>query len=273
MEIKDKVAVITGAGSGIGQAVAVELARRRVRAMALVDLASASLDETAGLIRKPCGDKIRIERYIGDVTLCDFRCEVFEDLTKNHGVAHICVPAAGITLDALAVRIDKQTGQASIYPVENFRKVVEVNLVAPIYWALEMVARIAADRHARKLKQWQPAEHIQGTIIFIGSVSSQGNKGQIAYSATKRGLEGAAATLMKEAMYHGVRCGVIHPGYTDTPMVRAMSEQYIQEHILPQTQLRRLIEPQEIADAICFMIHNSAVSGELWADAGWAPAV
>ena len=84
MEIKDKVAVITGAGSGIGQAVAVELARRRVRAMALVDLASASLDETAGLIRKPCGDKIRIERYIGDVTLCDFRREVFEDLTKNH---------------------------------------------------------------------------------------------------------------------------------------------------------------------------------------------
>jgi len=56
-------------------------------------------------------------------------------------------------------------------------------------------------------------------------------------------------------------------------MVHAMSEQYIQEHILPQTQLRRLITPQEIADAICFMIHNSAVSGELWADAGWAPSV
>ena len=55
-----------------------------------------------------------------------------------------------------------------------------------------MVAQIAADRYARKLKQWQPAEHIQGTIIFIGSVSSQGNKGQIAYSATKKGLEGAA---------------------------------------------------------------------------------
>ena len=271
MEIKNKVAVVTGAGSGIGQAVAVDLARRGVKAIALVDL-NSSVEETEGLIRGLCDGKPSVERYIGDVTVCDFRHEVFSRLTKAHGVAHICVPAAGITLDALAVKVDKQTGEASIYPVENFRKIVEVNLVASVYWALEMVARIAADRYARKLKQWQPAEHIQGTIIFIGSVSSQGNKGQIAYSATKKGLEGAAGTLMKEAMFHGVRCGVIHPGYTDTPMVRKMSEDYIQEHILPQTQLRRLITPQEIADAICFMIQNSAVSGELWADAGWHPS-
>jgi 3-oxoacyl-[acyl-carrier protein] reductase len=85
-------------------------------------------------------------------------------------------------------------------------------------------------------------------------------------------LEGAAATLMKEAIYYGVRCGVIHPGFTDTPMVRNLGEEYINERILPQTQLHRLIRPEEIADAICFMIHNSAVSGELWADAGWHPS-
>ena len=60
-------------------------------------------------------------------------------------------------------------------------------------------------------------------------------------------------------------------GYTDTPMVRSLGEEYIREKILPQTQLRRLIRPEEIADAICFMISNSAVSGELWADAGWSP--
>jgi NAD(P)-dependent dehydrogenase (short-subunit alcohol dehydrogenase family) len=78
--------------------------------------------------------------------------------------------------------------------------------------------------------------------------------------------------MMKEAIYHGVRCGVIHPGFTDTPMVRALGEEYIATKILPYTQLRRLIRPQEIADAICFMIANSAVSGELWADAGWHPS-
>jgi NAD(P)-dependent dehydrogenase (short-subunit alcohol dehydrogenase family) len=69
-----------------------------------------------------------------------------------------------------------------------------------------------------------------------------------------------------------VRCAVIHPGFTDTPMVRALGEEFIIKNILPFTQLRRLIRPEEIADAICFMITNSAVSGELWADAGWHPS-
>jgi NAD(P)-dependent dehydrogenase (short-subunit alcohol dehydrogenase family) len=78
---------------------------------------------------------------------------------------------------------------------------------------------------------------------------------------------------MKEAMYYGVRCSVIHPGFTDTPMVRAMGADYLAKNILPYTQLGRLIKPEEIADAICFMLANSAVSGELWVDAGWhAPA-
>ena len=148
---------------------------------------------------------------------------------------------------------------------------MEVNMVAPIYWALEMVAQIAQDRAERKLGRWNPIEGLQGAIIFIGSVSSQGNKGQISYATAKAGLEGAAATLMKESIFYGVRCGVIHPGFTDTPMVRAMGDEYIEGNVLPATQLGRLIRTDEIADAICFMLSNSAVSGQLWADAGWHP--
>ncbi len=64
---------------------------------------------------------------------------------------------------------------------------------------------------------------------------------------------------------------MIHPGYTDTPMTRALGDEYIEKNILPYTQLRRLIAPSEIADAIYFLICNSAVSGQLWADAGWHP--
>jgi NAD(P)-dependent dehydrogenase (short-subunit alcohol dehydrogenase family) len=150
---------------------------------------------------------------------------------------------------------------------------VEVNLLAPIFWALETVAHIAEERRRRKLGRWEPAEgELWGSVVFIGSVSSQGNKGQISYATTKAGLEGAASTLAKEAIFHGVRCCVIHPGFTDTPMVRALGEEYITKNVLPFTQLRRLIRPEEIADAICFLISNSAVSGELWADAGWHPS-
>jgi NAD(P)-dependent dehydrogenase (short-subunit alcohol dehydrogenase family) len=197
---------------------------------------------------------------------------VFDQLLARYGIVNICVPAAGITRDALAVKIDKETNKAVIYPVRSFREVTEVNLIAPVYWALTLVARIAEDRRQRGLGRWEPGEELLGAIVFIGSVSSQGNKGQIAYAASKAGLQGAAATLAKEAIYHGVKCAIIHPGFTDTPMVRAMGEEYIARNILPATRLGRLIRPEEIADAICFLISNSAVSGELWADAGWHPS-
>jgi NAD(P)-dependent dehydrogenase (short-subunit alcohol dehydrogenase family) len=270
LQIANKVAVVTGAASGIGEATARELAQRGARAVILVDR-SDRVFSLVGPINEAAGRPVA-EAKAGDVTSDAFRVSVFDEVTARHGVVHICVPAAGVARDALAVKVDKTTGQPAVYPVSTFREVTEVNLIAPVYWALEMVARVAQDRWRRGLGRWDPAEGVQGTVIFIGSVSSQGNKGQISYAATKAGLEGAAATLMKEAIYHGVRCGVIHPGFTDTPMVRAMGEEYIAKNVLPYTQLRRLIRPEEIADAICFLISNSAVSGELWADAGWHPS-
>jgi 3-oxoacyl-[acyl-carrier protein] reductase len=270
MDIKNRVALVTGAASGIGSAVANELAWRGAKTIALVDM-SERIDEVADQTRNKYTDTV-VECFRGNVTDDDFRKEVYDTVGRKHGLVSICIPAAGITRDSLAVRMDKATGKAEMYSVDLFRLVTEVDLIAPIYWSMEMVARIAECRFAQGRKRWMPAEEISGCIIFIGSVSSQGNKGQIAYAASKAGLEGAAATLTKEAMFYGIRCGVIHPGFTDTPMVRALGEEYIQKNILPETQLGRLIRPEEIADAICFMISNSAISGELWADAGWHPS-
>lgn len=270
MTIKGSVAVITGAAGGIGRALALEMIKRKATGLALVDH-SETVHQVAKTVNEFAG-RTTAFGYSGDVTDADFRRKVYGELTERVGAANICVPAAGITRDNLAVKLDKQTGKVTIYPVETFRQVMEVNLVAPVYWALELVAGIAEKRASLGLKRWEPTEPLQGAVIFIGSVSSLGNKGQIAYAATKAGLEGAAATLMMEAVFHGVRCGVIHPGFTDTPMVRALGEKFIGENIIPRTQLRRLIQPEEIADAICFMISNAAVSGSLWADAGWHPA-
>ncbi len=269
MKIQDKVAIVTGGASGIGRAVSFQLAQLGVKKVALVDMTEV-VHEAAAEINKESKSDVAVA-YQGDTTDAEFRKQVFTDLQEKYGIVQICIPAAGITRDALAVRIDKETGKAKIYEQEKFEQVVAVNLIAPVYWAMEMIANIAEDRNRNSLKKWHPDEGVQGTIIFIGSISSQGNKGQVSYASTKAGLEGAAATLTKEAIFHGVRCGVIHPGFTDTPMVRALGEEYISKNILPDTQLGRLIRPMEIADAICFMISNSAVSGELWADAGWHP--
>ena len=270
MDFTNRVAVITGGGSGIGRAVAATMARRDVAAVALVDVNDA-IDQVASELNAEAGRTVAMP-FRGNATDEAFRASVFDAMSR-HGPVSLCVPAAGITRDDLAVRIDKHTGKARIYPLEQFRQVVDVNLIAPVYWALEMIGRIAEDRAAKGLKRWLPTEGIQGSVVFIGSISSQGNRGQISYASTKAGLEGAAATIMKEAMFHGVRCSVIHPGFTDTPMVRSLGADYVAKNILPFTQLGRLIKPDEIADAICFMLANSAVSGELWVDAGWhAPA-
>lgn len=256
--------------AGIGHAVSMQLAAMGVKKIGLVDI-----HEGVETVAQQINEEADIEcavHFQGDTTDPEFRASVFDSLCEGDNVVNICVPCAGITRDNLAVKINKETKKASIYSLEDFRLVVEVNLIAPVYWAMEMVARIAEQRAQRGLKRWHPDEKIQATAIFIGSISSQGNKGQISYASTKAGIEGAAATLTQEAIFHGVRCGVIHPGFTDTPMVRALGEEYIEKNILKDTQLGRLIRPQEIADAICFMISNSAVSGQLWADAGWHPS-
>lgn len=269
MNIKGAVAVITGAAGGIGKALSIELAKRGAAGLALVDHAEA-VHQLAKTISKLVSMEVALG-FSGDVTDAAFRRRVYAETTERFGQPNVCVPAAGVTRDGLAVKADKQSGKIAIYPVETFRQVVEINLVAPVYWAMEMVAGIAEERARKGLKRWQPTEQLQGAVIFIGSVSSLGNKGQIAYASTKAGLEGAAATLTMEAVFHGIRCGIIHPGFTDTPMVRALGEEFINENIIPRTQLRRLIQPEEIADAICFMVSNAAVSGSLWADAGWHP--
>ncbi|MCG8325159.1 MAG: SDR family NAD(P)-dependent oxidoreductase, partial [Thiotrichales bacterium] len=186
MKIKDKVAVVTGGASGIGRAVSFQLAQLGVKKIALVDMTDA-VDEAVKEINKETKSDVAIA-YKGDTTDTEFRKKVFTELSERYGMVQICIPAAGITRDALAVRVDRETGQAGIYPQEKFEQVVNVNLIAPVYWAMEMVACIAEDRYKNGLKKWHADEGVQGTIIFIGSISSQGNKGQISYASTKAGL-------------------------------------------------------------------------------------
>lgn len=271
MDLSTKVAVVTGGARGIGKASCIALAREGVKAIAVVDV-NEDVKQFAADANTRIGREVMFP-FVGDVTSPEFRRSVFEQCERSYGPISICVPAAGITRDRLAVRLNRESGSTEIYSEADFRRVIEVDLIAPIYWALETIASVARDRMRRGVKRWDPSERIEGCIILIGSVSSTGNRGQISYATAKAGLEGAQATLATEAIFHGVRCAIIHPGYTDTAMVRALGDDFIRENIIPQTQLRRLILPEEIAHAIVFMIRNAAVSGKLWADAGWHPAV
>ncbi len=109
MNVKDKVAVITGAGSGIGQAVCAELAERGVRAIGMVDR-SETVVKCARALNDQCNEPVG-EAFIGDVTDANFRRHVFDTLQARHGTPSILIPAAGITRDRIAVKMDKETGR------------------------------------------------------------------------------------------------------------------------------------------------------------------
>lgn len=269
VDLSKRVAVITGGASGIARAVSRQLGREGVRAIAVVDF-SDSVVGVCAEVNAELGRECLIP-FRGDVTDRAFRTSVFAEMKRRFGGVQLCVPAAGIVRDGLAVKLDKATGKAKLYDQDLMEKTIAVNLVAAAYWAMETIASVAERRAAAGLGGWKGGEDVEGEIVFIGSISSAGNKGQVSYSATKAGLEGVQSTLAKEGIFHGVRVAIVHPGFTDTPMVRAMDPKVIQDFVLPRTQLGRLLKPEEVADAICFMIKNPAVSGALWADAGWHP--
>src|SRR5882762_784267 len=105
MNIKGAVAVITGAAGGIGRALALEMVKRKAAGLALVDQSDA-VQEIAKALNEIAGNSVAFG-YSGDVSNEDFRREVYRQMIGKAGRVNICVPAAGITRDGLAVKIDR----------------------------------------------------------------------------------------------------------------------------------------------------------------------
>lgn len=271
MQIKNKVAVVTGATGGIGFATAKMLLNKGVKALALVDISERCKDIAEEL--QNLSENTNIRGFCGDVSSSKFRREVFDTMANEFGPIQICVPAAGIVRDGLAVKANRTTGNIEIYPEEKFQQILDINLLHPCYWAMDTIAGIAQDRLQNGKAKWQPEEDIQGVVVLIGSVSSQGNRGQIGYAAAKSALIGASATLNLEGLFYGVQSKIIHPGFVDTPMVETIDQDYFDEHLKPLIGLGRKIQPEEIGDIIGAMIENPVLSGEVWADASMASLV
>ncbi|MFC6672982.1 SDR family NAD(P)-dependent oxidoreductase [Marinobacterium aestuariivivens] len=176
MEIRDKVAVITGAASGIGYATALELARRGCKAILMVDLTD-QVETNADQVNAELGRDVAFA-FRGNVTDPAFRQEVFDAARDRFGLVSICIPAAGITRDDLAVRLDKATGKAQIYEQERFQLVIDVNLIAPVYWSLEMVARIAEDRFAGGLRSGTPTKAFRAPWSSSGRFRPRATRGR-----------------------------------------------------------------------------------------------
>ncbi|HEV2028110.1 MAG TPA: 3-oxoacyl-ACP reductase FabG [Candidatus Dormibacteraeota bacterium] len=237
MKFKDRVALITGGGRGIGAATAELLARQGAK-VAVSDMDIAPAEEVAGPIRG-----IAIACDVTDRAQVD---AMVDRTVKELGGLDILVACAGITRDNL---IFKMTD-------EDWDLVIDTHLKGTF-----LCAR-AAQKHM--------VERKYGKMVFLSSTSALGNRGQANYSAAKAGLQGMARTLAIELGPFNVNVNAVAPGFVETRMTRATAERLGVDYgafkigAASQIPLRRVGLPEDIASVIAFLCSDDAgfVSGQ-----------
>ena len=229
MSLEGQLALITGAGRGIGKTIALKLARSGAD-IAFTDLAP----EIEGLSSEVEALGRKCWAYQVDVTQADLVEEMTRAILAETGRIDILVNNAGITQDNLMLRMRP----------EQWSKVIDVNLNGVF-----MVTRYVLKTMVRQRS---------GKIISISSVVGfSGNPGQVNYSSTKAALIGFTKSLAREVGQRGVTVNAVAPGFIDTAMTRALSDSQ-QEAILQQIPLNRMGNPEDIAHAVEFLASENA---------------
>lgn len=242
MKIQGSVCAVTGAGRGLGRRIALDLARAGAKVFGC-DLRPESFSGIEELREK---EKLDIRLSICDVSDEDSVVRFFEQIRSTAGNLDVLVNNAGITRDGLLVK--HRTDRTDKLPLEDFRAVIEVNLVGVFLCAREAAAIMAGQK--------------RGVIINISSVSRAGNFGQTNYSASKAGVDAMTVTWSKELSRYGIRVAGIAPGYLNTEMVAAVKPEAL-EKIVDQVPVKRLGEPGEISATVRFIIENDFLNGRV----------
>jgi len=242
MKIKDKTIVITGAGRGIGRALAVRFAGQGAH-IALLDMNAADLAVTA----KQCTELgVRAMAYTVDVSREADVSLALDAVVRDFGSLDVIVNNAGIVKDALLIKV-KDGDVVGKMSLEQWRAVIDVNLTGVF-----LCAREAAERMIKLAKG--------GVIINISSISRHGNAGQSNYAAAKSGVASMTVVWAKELARYGIRVGCIAPGFTHTDILASMKPEVLEKVIAP-VPLKRLGQPDEIAHAAQFIVENDFFTG------------
>jgi 3-oxoacyl-[acyl-carrier protein] reductase len=229
--LSNQVALVTGASRGIGRAIAQELARQgaKVIGTATSEAGAAAISDYLGSIQSDCGKGIVLN--VNDAEHC---IAAVNEIQKEFGSLSILINNAGITQDQLALRMKD----------EEWDAVIATNLTA--------VARLSR----AVLRSMMKAKH--GRIINITSVvGSAGNPGQMNYAAAKAGVAGMTRALAREIGSRNITANCIAPGFIDTDMTKALSEQQTTA-LLQQIPVGRLGLPEDIAAAVAFLASPQA---------------
>jgi 3-oxoacyl-[acyl-carrier protein] reductase len=244
MQLQSKLVAITGAGKGIGRAMALTFAKKGAN-LALLDVNPADLDET----KVQCAALgVRAERYLCNVSDEEQVITACNSVVSDFGRFDVLVNNAGITRDALLVKAQegKVTAKMSL---DQWQAVINVNLTGVFLCAREAAERMIA------LGQG-------GVIINISSISRSGNVGQTNYTAAKAGVTAMGVTWAKELARYGIRVGSIAPGFTRTEILSAMKPEILEKAIAP-VPLKRLGEADEIAHGAIFIAENDFFTGRV----------
>ncbi|MGZ4437214.1 MAG: 3-hydroxybutyrate dehydrogenase [Nocardioidaceae bacterium] len=243
-DLRGRTALVTGAGSGIGRATALRLARAGAHVRAL-DITPAAVEEVAALT----GGTAEV------VDLSDLASLDTLDLTTD-----IVVNCAGI----------QHVAPVHEFPTDTFSLILRIMLEAPF----RIIRGALPGMYER---QW-------GRIVNVSSVHGlRASEFKSAYVSAKHGLEGLSKVVALEAAQHGVTSNCVNPGYVRTPLVDKQIADQAKAHgiseaevvgdvMLASAALKRLVEPDEVADAVAFLCSPTAASmtgTDLVLDGGW----
>ena len=226
-----KVALVTGAGRGIGRQIALTLAAQNAFVIVNYNGSKDKAEETVSEIKAAGGDAVSYKCNVSDFEECQ---QMITAIIKEYKHIDILVNNAGITRDGLIMKMSE----------DDYDAVLDTNLKGTFNTIRHM------SRYFLKQKS--------GRIINISSVSGiLGNAGQANYSASKAGVIGLTKAVARELASRGITVNAVAPGFVDTDMTDALSDS-AKENLISQIPLGRTGKPQDIANAVLFLASDAA---------------
>jgi len=230
MSLTGKIAVVTGAAQGIGQAIATTLAQEGADVV-VADLNANRCHETVERVKQLGRKAIAVSVNVGD---WDQVKRMVDHVLKEWERIDILVNNAGITRDGLLMRMKEEDWQA----------VLQVNVTGTFFCAKAVLPTMSRQR--------------SGRIVNIASiVGAIGNAGQANYAASKAAVIGLTKTVAREYASRNITINAVAPGFIDTAMTQELSAD-AKEALLNQIPLKRLGQPSDVADAVSFLCTEKA---------------
>jgi 3-oxoacyl-[acyl-carrier protein] reductase len=240
--LQDRVALVTGAGRGIGAAEAIKMAQEGA-SVAVLDIADERCEETVHRIHGHGGTAIAVEC---DVSKDDQVKRAVEHVVEHFGHIDILVNNAGVIRDNLLFRMSD----------DDWHLVIDIHLTGSFLCSREAQKYMVPRRY--------------GKIIMTSSIGALGNRGQTNYSAAKAGLMGMARTLAIELGPYNINVNAVAPGWIETDMLAQTAERMgstldlMREQYAKEIPLRRMGLPEDVANVVAFLVSDEAsyISGE-----------